>query len=374
MHESFSKDDRLPFGAYVAYNQLQQLYFRNNVHSEEDDFETNWRYIYNSTNDTGLFYMCITRNLFLSGRDVESMLSYVSYGNTLFISSENIGKNLQDTLGCSIANNDYIENNWPDLQNTFVRMSPQLPVDSSSYSYFFLPFRNYFLKYDTISTKVLGVNDLGEPDFILIFYGKGRIYLHTEPRALSNYFLLQGNNYKYFQNILAFAPQTAEHVFWDDYYNKHAYVDDGKSSLGVLLQYPQLAWAFWLTLILLLVYILFNGKRRQRVVAELPPVKNTTVNFAETIGRLYFQKKNNKNMAEKMITYFFEYVRNHFFMNTNIVNEEFIVALSRKSAMIKEDVETLFKTIDEIQQEASVSDAQLLLLNKQIEKFYKTKT
>jgi len=75
-----------------------------------------------------------------------------------------------------------------------------------------------------------------------------------------------------------------------------------------------------------------------------------------------------------MITYFFEYVRNHFFMNTNIVNEEFIVALSRKSAMIKEDVETLFKTIDEIQQEASVSDAQLLLLNKQIEKFYKTKT
>jgi hypothetical protein len=372
LRETFSKDDKIPFGTYVAYNQLQQLYYRNDIQDEKENFETNWRAIYNSTFDTGALYVCISRNLYLSDNDVASMLEYVSNGNTLFISSQNISQNLLDTLGCSVVNDE--SDDWQSLTNTSVQMQSSLELDSSTYGYFFLPFKSHFSKYDTSHAEILGVNDSGQPNFILNFYGKGRLYLHCEPRALSNYFLLRKDNYRYLQNLLAFTPPTVEHVFWDDYYNKHNYLHSSNSTFSILFQYPAMGWAFWLLLIALLLYILFGGKRRQRIVPVISPMKNTTVAFTETIGRLYFQKKDNKNMADKMITYFFEQIRNQFFLNTNQINDDFITTLSRKSSVPKETTEELFKTITGIQDKSSISDQELLLLNQQIENFYKNKT
>lgn len=373
LHETFSKDDKLPFGGYVAYNQLRQLYSRNVVQTEKDKFEKSWQNIYNNTSDTAALYVCITPRLILSAGDISSMLDYVNTGNTLFISSEDISKELLDTLGCAYENADKELNDWFSLRNTTIGMLPQLPVDSSRYGYFFIPFKNYFSKYDSTYTRPLGVNEKGQANFILVFYGKGKFYIHTEPRALGNYFLLQKNNYRYMQDMFAFAPSTAEHVFWDDYYNKHNYIDDGHSAFGFILKYPQLAWAFWLVIALALAFILFNGKRKQRIIPVQSPLKNTSAIFAETIGRLYFKKKDNKDMADKMIMYFFEYIRNHFFLNTNSINDEFITSLSRRSSVPEEMTAALFATINNIQDEATTTDQQLLSLNSQIENFYKTK-
>ncbi|MFN8247216.1 MAG: hypothetical protein U0T56_12660 [Ferruginibacter sp.] len=39
--------------------------------------------------------------------------------------------------------------------------------------------------------------------------------------------------------------------------------------------------------------------------------------FTETIARLYLQKKDNKNIADKMIMYFNEFIRTHYFLPVN---------------------------------------------------------
>ena len=164
-------------------------------------------------------------------------------------------------------------------------------------------------------------------------------------------------------------------MYWDDYYNKKNYPPngkEGKSGLSILLQYPAMA-AFWLLLLLLIVYILFGGKRRQRIVQTIAPNTNTTVAFTETIGQLYLQKKDNRNIADKMITYFQEFIRKQYFLNTSQVNNDFVSTLSRKGNVSKAGTETLFNLITEIQQQEQISDAQLLLLNQQIENFYKNK-
>jgi predicted nucleic acid-binding protein len=116
---------------------------------------------------------------------------------------------------------------------------------------------------------------------------------------------------------------------------------------------------------------LFGGKRRQRVIPMVKPNENTTVAFTETIGRLYLQNKNNKNIADKMITYFNEYVRNHYYVNTNTINDEFLTTLSRKSGVEFTQVETLYRTIQHAQQQYQITDFELLSLNTQIQKFYK---
>jgi uncharacterized protein DUF4350 len=373
LHQSYSKEDVIPFGTYAAYHLLQQLYSDNYIITTQKKFATRWsEQVSSNYYDTTALYICVTRNLNVSTEDISSMLDYVNVGNTLFISGEEISKEFLDTVGCTLSNVEHYNNDWSDLTNTSVQMSPAVPIDSAQYGYFFLPFQDYFSKYDSTSTRVLGLNDNGMPNFILISHGKGRLYLHCAPAAFSNYFLLQRDNYKYLENLFAFTPSSFQHVYWDDYYNKHQDIA-GSGGLSTLFRYPSMKWAFCLALILLLLYIIFGGKRRQRIVPVLSPMKNTTVAYTETISRLYLQKKDNKNIADKMITYFFEYIRNQFFLNTNQVNEDFIELLSRKSSVAIEITTSLFKTIAEIQQQSSVSDQQLLLLNKQIENFYKNR-
>ena len=135
-----------------------------------------------------------------------------------------------------------------------------------------------------------------------------------------------------------------------------------------------MAWAFWLLLVFGLLYILFGGKRRQRIVPTLTPNKNTTLAFTETIGRLYLQKKDNRNIADKLITYFMEHIRNQYYLNTSHTDEGFITTVARKANHSPEKTEKLFTTIRNIQQSPQVSDEELLLLNQQLEHFYKNKS
>ncbi|MEO6731067.1 MAG: DUF4350 domain-containing protein [Ferruginibacter sp.] len=370
LQETYAQKDKNPFGAYVVHHQLKQFYYHNTIRSMKVKFESTW----NDISDTNSLYINISKNLFLSKDGLKSMLAYVSSGNHLFISSENIDKRLLDTLGCKVIRamyNDFI----PEMIYTSVKLSPGIFGDSSAYQYFYLPFYSHFTKIDKSSSKVLGHNKAGS-NFIVVFYGRGRFYLHIEPRALSNYFLLQKNNYNYFRNVFSFTPAIPEHVYWDDYYNKRNFPGDEagkKSGLAVLLQYPAMSWAFWLLVMLFALYIFFGGKRRQRIIETIAPNTNTTLTFTETIGRLYLQKKDNRNIADKLITYLLEHIRNQYFLNTSHLNDEFITTLSRKSNNTKEGTDKLFQLIHTIQQSTEISDQQLLSLNQQVENFYKNK-
>ena len=74
-----------------------------------------------------------------------------------------------------------------------------------------------------------------------------------------------------------------------------------------------------------------------------------------------------------MITYFYEHIRNSYFLNTNQVNNEFIHSLSRKSGVSIDSTQTLFSTIDAINGGKNVNDIELLQLNQLIQNFIKIK-
>lgn len=370
MEETYAQKDKRPFGAFVVHRQLEQLYYQNSIRTVKNNFENTWRDI----DDTSSLYISIAKNLYLSKADLDGMLAYVNVGNSIFISSSNIDEKLLDTLCFDVSK--YSRGQFfNELEYTSVKLEEEVFNDSTSYQYFYIPFFNHFSKVDTLHSKVLGHNRIGA-NYLVIFHGKGRFYLHAEPRALSNYFLLQKDNYKYFQHIFSLTPAIPEHVYWDDYYNKKNYPgneSDRKTGLSVLLQYPEMAWAFWLFLALMGLYIFFGGQRRQRIITTITPNTNTTLAFTETISRLYLQKKDNRNIADKLIMYLLEHIRNQYYLNTSQINEDFIGTLSRKSNNTKEGTEQLFKSISAVQQSMEVSDQQLLSLNLQIENFYKNK-
>jgi hypothetical protein len=366
LQETYSNKDKNPFGTDIAYRQIEAMYDGNMILEKKKYFSDTWSNI----SDTGSLYICFAKRLFVTEEDVEAMMEYVNAGNSLFISAGLIDELLLDEVGCSqVYTSPVFEDRIEKMQNTAVSSVLQ---PTFKYGYYYYPFSNYFTSIDTVTTRVLGYNDEKMPNSIVYFYGKGRLYLQCEPRAYSNYFLLKENNYQYLKNTVAFTQNEPEHVYWDDYYNKLNRKRSKKSfsSFSEIMKHPPLKAAFWLSLILLLLYILFGGKRLQRIIQQLKPNENTTVTFTETIGRLYLQKKDNKNISDKMITYFNEYIRNTYFLNTNHVNDDFIVMLSRKSGVSRDKVETLCRTILATQGSSVVNDYQLLSLQDQIQQFY----
>ncbi|MEP7255468.1 MAG: DUF4350 domain-containing protein [Ferruginibacter sp.] len=371
--ETFSKKDSKPFGARIAYRQLELMYHENFIRDKKQAFTRTWKNI----TDTSSLYICIAPALHVNDEEIQAMMEYVAAGNELFISAGYIDPLLLEKIKCNeMYHGASAEDMFDNMKNTFSNSAVEPGVD---YPYYYLPFQNYFFNIDSSNTRVIGYNEDAKANAIVYFHGKGKLFLHCDPRVFSNYFLLQEKNYKYLQNALAFTKALPEHLYWDDYYYKLWYRKNGKndakdfSTFSEIMKYPPLVYAFWISLGLLLLYILFGGKRLQRIIEQLKPNENTTVTFTETIGRLYLQKKDNKNIADKMVTYFNEYIRNKYFLNTNLINEDFITTLSRKAGVHKDKVETLYHTIASVHSSTDVNDYQLLSLHEQIQNFYKNK-
>ena len=117
--------------------------------------------------------------------------------------------------------------------------------------------------------------------------------------------------------------------------------------------------------------MIFNAKRRQRIVNVIKPLKNTTVDFAKTIGNLYYETKDHDNLIDKKITYFLEYIRRVYHLDTQIFDDKFIKNLSLKSGKNETDIKKLVNKIAYLKSKSNCNEADLLELNKAIEDFYK---
>jgi hypothetical protein len=373
LRETYGYKDTHPFGGYVAYHIVEQSFPDNWINDKNDPFseDLNW------LTDTASLYISISNELYVDDKDVTRLLDFIYKGNTAFLAASQFDTTLLNKLYCKVKNYDFLARLQP---RTFTTTSLRLIDGITTFKekplqYFYLPFLNSFSEINAAYCRKVGYNQNDEPNCIVLFWGKGKLFLHCDPRAFSNYFLLQGSNYQYLTQLLQVMPKTPEHVYWNSYYVKKTYKGGGSSfsSLSTIFKYPPLIWAFWLALALLLLYIFFNGKRRQRIVPVIPPVKNSSVAFAEAIGGLYLKEKDNKTIAQKMITYFNEHIRTSYFLNTNLVNEDFLISLSRKSGVELIKIKRLYYDMQHATDSPEVKDTMLLSINEQIQEFYKTK-
>ena len=384
LNESYRKSDKQPFGGFIAYKEFHNLFSNRYIETVTDPFDKEWRSIRDFADDNKYsLYFLITKNLVLNYSEVKAFIDYVKAGNDLFISADYVDSRLLENINCNTERAGEIEVETKGLMHqTKVSMYFGDDFKSPSYGYYYYPFLNALSGYDTAFTRVLGVNEINMPDYVILFSGKGRIYLHVAPRIFSNYFLLTADNHKYVENVMSYLRSDPKNIYWDEYYkntnpnrrkNNSSKADNDFSSLSVIRQHSSLLWAFWLTVIGLLLFIFFNIKRKQRAIDIIKPNINTTVSFTETVGRLYLQKKDNNHIAEKMITYFYEYIRNKYFISTAVINDEFLNSLSGKSGVSKEKAQSLFVLIEDVQAGATITDEKLLRLNAEIENFYKNK-
>ena len=223
-----------------------------------------------------------------------------------------------------------------------------------------------FSELDTSNVLILGTDETDNANFVKYNIGRGSILVHTIPHAFANYNVLK-NDGDYISKCLSYLPDGE--IFWDEYYkdvNKY-----NSTPLRYIMNNTQLKWSYFTLIFSVAIFVLFKGKRTQRIIPVIQPYTNTTIEFIETIGNLYFRQKNHKNIAEKKISYFMDYLRNRYAINITELNDEAKKAVSSKTNYTEADTFQLFYVIKTVRWSKNVDGKSLLNLNNEIEKFYK---
>ena len=207
--------------------------------------------------------------------------------------------------------------------------------------------------------------------FIKVPFGEGNIFLHLEPKAFTNYNLLKEERYKYAEGIMSYLPDN--NIYFDSYSKIQTGYDgdvEKESNLGWFLEQLSFKWAWYTALIFSLLFIIFNAKRRQRIIKIIKPLQNTTIAFVKTISNLYYETQDHKNLIDKKINYFLEKIRTDFNIDTAILNEEFVQKLASKTGKKKEEVKKLIDLINWLRSKNEFFEENLIKLNRELEVFY----
>jgi hypothetical protein len=357
---SLSKEDKTPYGSYILYRQLNDIFPNAVVNSYRLP-------VYNQINnfkDSNTAYLLMEPNMEFSKDDMNELLNYVVSGNYVFMSAGNFGKTLTDTLKFK-TNRRFDFDSKDSISINFT--SPSLHT-AKNYGFTRMTLDGYFSELDTSYSAVLGNNQLKDANFIKVAYGEGAFYIHTAPLCFSNYFMLKGNNAEYTAKALSYLPKNVKQVYWDEYYKLGP--EGSQSPLRFILTNPWLKWAFRIAILTIVLFILFEMKRTQRVIPVIPPLRNSTLDFVQTVGNVYFNQRNNKNIALKKINYFLEFVRSSFFLSTSHLNDEFIQLLAKKTGISENETASLVNYMHEINNSEQITDDTLMELNRQIDSFY----
>ena len=360
--------DKIPYGFFAARRMLPDL-FPNATIFDDKNSPGYW----DALSETGTNHLVIITGIAIQADEYElsEMMAFARKGNYVFIIAHDLSYETTQFLNIVELTDD---GDFFGMQTDSLRLQLNFPRfnDTVTYVYPGRRYASYLKVVDTSKVVVLGTNEKGDANFVQFKTGQGAIFLHTAPLAFSNYFLLHKSNVKYFQKALSLIPSTVEKVWWNEYYlNKRTdQLKNEPNFLSVLLKYEAFRWALITVIATLLIYVLMEMRRKQRVIPVLSKHKNESLDFVTTIGQLYYSRKDHANLAHKMSTYFLEYIRTRLKVSTNRLDESFVQALHAKTGYPVEEIRSIVYFI-QVTDTASVSEGQLNRFYQQLENFYK---
>lgn len=223
----------------------------------------------------------------------------------------------------------------------------------------------YFTSFDTLRTRVLAVNGRSEPVLVEMVFGQGRFVLCSIPLALSNFNLLKNDNHRLAAAVLSTLPPRP--LVWDEFYKAGRM--EARTPLRYLLSQPPLRWAWFLTLLLVVLFIVVRARREQRAIPIVVPPGNATREMARTIGRMHWHKGDHAALARAMIAHFKEDVRQHAYLRTFAYDNATTAHLAAKTGLTTDDVSARMARWQQLETATHLSETQLLQLSNDLHDF-----
>jgi len=316
-----------------------------------------------------LLIACVS--LDMDKRQVDSLLRHVQRGGTALLAAHYFSEALADTLNL-VAHDQ--EMTFPSTLDNMLYRSSSLRWRKEGFPQKPIPFTgNLDQRYLTPQKSERNAFPYRDVAFnsdrqaVVREYriGQGLLAISTIPLALGNYYLLDSMAHPIGMGLLSLLPahRPVKHY---EYYQVGRL--DSHSPLRYVLSEPALRWALYLTLGATILFMIFGGKRRQRMIPILPAVSNRSLEFVKSLGELYFHhhKGKHQGLVNKRRRYFYDYVLRHYGINPKLPRADFITALEQRSGVASDKLKSLLYFLER----PSFTDETLLQMEKQLYHFY----
>ncbi len=364
-NESYSATDKIPFGTFILNDLLPEAFpnqeiLTNNDPIFESEIETN------TSN-----WIFINADFALDEFETEILNNKVSMGDVAFVSARQISGAFADSLNLSITNSfPFIDPNATSLDSLItnsVNFTNKNIRKVGGWSFPRTLTESYITSFDTSRTTILGYNAKNQVNYIKIDSGDGYYLIHTNPFLFTNYYLRDTDRYDYAFKALSYLND--DEIFWDEYYKA------GRLSFSSPLQFiisnPNLKWAWFIGLFGMIAYLIFNGRRLQRIIPIIKPPINSSIDFAQTISNLYLNNGTHKEILEKKVIFLLEYIRTNLHIQTDEISESILSNIASRSGIEVEEINQMFKLIELLRSKEEISEKELKRITERIDRFYK---
>jgi hypothetical protein len=386
----YNEKGKQPFDLAIFYRLFTESYSLNITK------ERVTRELPNDASAIGSIYCFIGNEPKYTEEEAEHLMRFAENGGTVFISSENLPDSLMQFLvfrsDCGFDNVDNQAVWTRHSQGISAQFTHPSLVSSSPYrltlpenlsgmsawqaqNWSFFPLANICGEGNSVPIALLGtvtfdksnlnnnnngiVNNANssntEANFIRFTTKKGFIYIHTSPRFFSNYYMQTEEGLEYANKVLAHF--NANKIYWDRVSvvlpkkknQPAAQRPVPRNPMEYVYAQPALRSAWYILLGATLLYMFFRAKRRQRVIPIIEPNRNTSLEFIKTIGTLYFQQQNHRNIFQKLMQHFLAHLRQryHIVASTDFT-PQFIQRVAYRTDIPIEIISAIFDRYDQI--------------------------
>lgn len=388
------KEDKKPYGTHVIFELLKDQCPDSLFHVIDQPLNEYFPgtdsvdYPYNAN------YILIGEGMYWDSLEIQSILDFAAMGNNVFISSKDIPFLLKTSVFYEVCS-DFYWYNYPVHYDSIANMSVKNIVHPDTFQFKYKShneireYRWHYIESDyfcdsLFSPVVLGTMNDSLINFFRKSYGDGQFYFHTSPISFSNIQLLDSSLVSYTSQVLSHLSDGA--IYWDkssrlplgiarslDRNNRDGSIDrqlNSEGPLSYILSQQALRWAWYTLLAMVVLFLLFRSKRKQRMIPVLPKNKNTSLEFINTIGQLYFRKGNHKQLCLQKMNLFLAFIRENYLLNTKDLDDNFMKQLSIKSDIPKEIIDQIFLFYKNIKNADFASEKTLVSFHTELEKFY----
>jgi hypothetical protein len=327
-------------------------------------------------------YVFIGESIFLDSADTDALVTFIANGNDAFLATTYVPPAIISNVLIGECDNEvaYANQEAKTIQTNFYhpRFAASTPysftykIKDREVSYFW-DYLDPAVLCDSVNSLVpLGYIEPTHVNFLKIPYGKGNLYLHSNPILFTNFFMTKESNTAYASSV--FSHLRRNHIVWDEYSKVPMYNWGNKleqSPLYFIMEQQSLRYAWWLLLVTALLYVLFAAKRKQKIIPVLESRANTSLQFVSLIASLHYHNQNHTDMARKKMKHFLHYVRTKYNMSTHKIDDVFIKKLSLKSGVSEQEVENIFDHYKFVEKFKNITVSRLADLYRHIDNFYK---
>ena len=349
-------------------------------------------------NKQNINYLFIGHRFLVDTTQVNALMDFVSAGNDAFICAYYFSDNFINALEKRGHFIGYVENesevyeedldeDYKDIHNS-VEGLVKFGKPKGVHDYRFVRrdeygtdvnYWNFFadtLEYDKdiqiISSIKTHEDSSYRPNFYRINMGKGHLLLHSQPLLFTNYFINEDWGFKHANQVIRELPDRP--LIWDNYHQNYYAQGEGftpgHSPLRFIIDHKALRYAWYVLLAGCLLFIVFRGKRQQRIIPLLPRVENTSIAFAKSLGSLYYQSDNGSFLAVEMMKLFNNFNRRKYRINRKKTDEYITDSLAQKAKVPEELLNAIFKAERQIIYNPSAKMKDVFILYHLLQEYY----